>query len=141
MAFLNDRRDPYFHGIGEAIYNATAPFGAFASAVERLEQVIDLETKVLNEHKSADLREFNRRKSHGLLELNHAIRALGDMASTEEVRRYLARLRDKLDTNRTVLRTHLQAVREIAAIITRVIEENDSDGTYSAFTNGGGKIP
>ena len=117
----------------------TAPFVAFVSAIERLEQVIDLETKILHEHKSADLREFNHRKSHGLLELNRAIRALGDMASTEDVRLHLAGLRAKLEKNRSVLRTHLQAVREIAAIITRVIEEDDSDGTYSAFAGGRGR--
>jgi hypothetical protein len=116
-----------------------ASFAAFVSAIERLEQVIDLETKILHEHKSADLREFNHRKSYGLLELNRALRALGDAASSEDVRLLLARLRAKLERNRSVLRTHLQAVREIAAIITRVIEDDDSDGTYDAFGGGYGR--
>ena len=137
MAFLNDQSGARSNG-GSANAPNVAPFAAFVSTIERLEQVIDLETKVLNEHKSADLREFNYRKSHGLLELNRAILALGDMASTEEVRQCLTGLRAKLDKNRLVLRTHLQAVQEIAAIITRVIEEDDSDGTYSAFVGGGG---
>ena len=118
---------------------SAAPFAAFVSAIERLEQVIDLETKILREHKSADLREFNHRKSYGLLELNRALRALGDMALREDVRLHLAGLRAKLEKNRSVLRVHLQAVREIAAIITRVIEDDDSDGTYSAFAGGRGR--
>lgn len=117
----------------------TVPLAAFVSAIERLEQVIDVETRILREHKSADLSEFNHRKSHGLLELNRSIRALGDAAASEDVRRHLARLRAKLEKNRSVLRIHLQAVREIAAIITRVIEDDDSDGTYSAFAGGRGR--
>jgi hypothetical protein len=43
----------------------------------------------------------------------------------------IARLRGKLQSNLTVLQTHLNAVAAIAAIIARTIEEQESDGTYT----------
>ena len=38
----------------------------------------------------------------------------------------------KLAKNLVALETHLRAVRQVSAVITRVIEASDSDGTYSA---------
>ena len=43
----------------------------------------------------------------------------------------LARLRASLVRNQTALQIHLDAVREVAAIIARSIQEVESDGTYS----------
>jgi hypothetical protein len=43
----------------------------------------------------------------------------------------LAGLRARLETNRTMLKMHLDAVREISAIVTDAIREAESDGTYS----------
>jgi hypothetical protein len=43
----------------------------------------------------------------------------------------LAGLRAKLDANRAVLKLHLEAVREIANIMSDAIRDAESDGTYS----------
>ncbi len=47
----------------------------------------------------------------------------------------LERLRAKLEKNLAVLDIHLKAVRQVCALIARTIEENDSDGTYTASAN------
>ncbi len=105
---------------------------AFLGAVERLEQIIDLETAMLLRHSPIDLRDFNHKKSHGLLEMTRTMRALEQFSADSESIASLTRLRGKLAKNLVALETHLRAVRQVSAVITRVIEASDSDGTYSA---------
>ena len=100
-------------------------------AIERLEEVVDLETRALRSRVAVDLREFNNRKSQGLLELNRALRTPDGLAKDKAVLARLAGLRAKLDANRAVLKVHLEAVREIASVVADVIQDADSDGTYS----------
>lgn len=104
----------------------------FLSALVRLEQIIDLETLALQQHSPPDLRDFNHRKSHGLLEMTRAMRVLEQLSSDQESLAGLERLRGKLEKNLAILESHLRAVRQISGIITRAIEAEDSDGTYSA---------
>jgi hypothetical protein len=115
---------------------ASSALGAFGKAVERLEQVIDLETQILMENRPADLREFNHRKNFGLLELTRTMRALDGMKS-DQVRLLLVNLRAKLDQNRKALDAHLRAVQEISAIISKAIRESESDGTYTVSMGSG----
>jgi hypothetical protein len=114
---------------------------AFLMTIERLEQVIDLETRELGGFKVADLREFNHRKSQALLELSRVMRGLGDSGLGERGQAKLVRLRAKLDKNLSVLRMHLTAAQEVSAIIARAIQEADSDGTYSAAHAAKGQEP
>jgi hypothetical protein len=111
---------------------ASASFDAFLRAVERIEQAVDQETAALQQRKAADLRDFNHRKSHGLLELTRAMRGLDGRAGNGAVAARLGTLRTKLEKNRSILETHLQAVHEIAGIMSGAIREAESDGTYTA---------
>ncbi len=52
-----------------------------------------------------------------------------------ELLQNLAELRGKLENNLAVLDIHLKAVRQVSALIARAIEEDSSDGTYSASIN------
>jgi hypothetical protein len=72
------------------------------------------------------------RKSQGLLELNRLAPALASNHVGPVLRAALADLHAKLETNRRMLRTQLQAARAVADIIARAIRESQSDGTYSA---------
>jgi hypothetical protein len=101
------------------------------SAVRRLEEAVDQETAALRSRVPIDLNEFNNRKSQGLLELDRALRMLGDNPPSDDMKKALRALRDKLDLNREVLKTHLDAVREVAGIIAEAIRNAESDGTYS----------
>ena len=44
----------------------------------------------------------------------------------------LERLRAKLQRNLATLEIHLKAVRQVCSLITRAIETEESDGTYSS---------
>ena len=105
---------------------------ALFGAIDRLEQAVDIETETLRANRPADLAAFNHRKSHGLLELGRAMRALGGTPPDDMVRDRLSILRGKLEQNRSVLGLHLRAMQEISGIIARAMEEAESDGTYSA---------
>jgi hypothetical protein len=105
---------------------------AFLVTVDRLEQMIDQETQELESLKAVDLRDFNRRKSQGLLELSRAMRGLGEKVRDERVPQRLAHLRGRLDHNLEVLRMHLRAAQEVTTIIASAIQDAESDGTYSA---------
>ena len=105
---------------------------AFQGTIERLEQIIDLETTTLQQSVPIDLRGFNHKKSHGLLEMNRAMRTLESISFDQESLASLERLRDKLGKNLAVLESHLKAVTQVSGLIARAIEANESDGTYSA---------
>jgi hypothetical protein len=100
--------------------------------IDRLEETLEQETQLLLSRKPFDLKEFNNRKSHGLLELTRAARSVESANLAEPMRVRLSQLRAKLEANRAVLAMHVEAVREIAAIMADAISEAESDGTYSA---------
>lgn len=109
-----------------------ATIGAFLRAIDRVEEIIDHETQALRQGEAIDLAEFNRRKSHGLLELTRGIRHLKDTAAQQAIDQRLRPLREKLDENSALLRRHLDAVHEISTVLSRAIRDGESDGTYSA---------
>jgi hypothetical protein len=78
-------------------------------AIERLEEVVDQETAALRSRAGVDLADFNNRKSQGLLDLNRALRSHDGLARDKAALARLAGLRAKLDANRAVLKTHLDA--------------------------------
>ncbi|ABD86686.1 hypothetical protein [Rhodopseudomonas palustris] len=102
------------------------------NAIERLNAAIDEETERLEIRVSVDLEESSRRKNHGLLELTRAMRLAQGAAVDPRVVPHLARLRASLVRNQAALQIHLDAVRQVSAIIARSIQEVESDGTYSA---------
>jgi hypothetical protein len=110
-------------------------------AVARLTDVVEQETAALRSRAPADLNESNNRKSQGLLELDQALRLLDGGQPSEEVKAAVGVLRQKLDANHGVLKTHLAAVREVAAIIAEAIRSVESDGTYSLSFRSKGPAP
>ncbi|MGB8279259.1 MAG: hypothetical protein WCF20_15185 [Methylovirgula sp.] len=106
-----------------------------AKTIVRVARIVDLETEMLRLYRPIDFATFNHQKSHGLLELTRAIRALTPDSFDREILQDLARLREKLEKNLAVLDIHLKAVRQVSALIARAIEDDNSDGTYSASIN------
>jgi hypothetical protein len=100
------------------------------SAIERLEEVVEQETAALKGEQPGDLRDFNMRKSHGLLELMRATRNI-DGAAAPAIGARLQSLRAKLERNSRVLQTHLAAVQDVSRIIANALNEAESDGTYA----------
>jgi hypothetical protein len=101
------------------------------NAIERLKATIDEETEKLEIRVTADLDGFSQRKNRGLLELTRAVRLSQSDEVDPRLVPQLARLRASLVKNQAALQVHLDAVREVTAIIARSIQEVESDGTYS----------
>lgn len=102
--------------------------------LDRLEETLEEETRALAHRRSLDFEEINRRKSRSLLELTRAIRSLPDApdgARQGGLAGRLSRLRAGLEANQDMLRLHLSAAQEIAALLGREMGEAESDGTYS----------
>ena len=101
------------------------------AALFRLEKVLDQENEALAAFDSRDLGEFSRIKTQSLLELQRSTAALGQDNAPPELRQLLRTLQQKLELNRWLLQLHLDAAREVTAVITSAIREAESDGTYS----------
>jgi hypothetical protein len=105
--------------------------------LQRVEKLVDGETAALKSRAAIDLKEFNNGKSQALLEFSLAIRSLEGATLDPELIERLKKLRGKLETNRVVLRMHLEAVREIATVVSDSIKAAEWDGTYSQQTGAG----
>jgi hypothetical protein len=104
---------------------------ALLKAISRLEQVVDQETQSLRAGETPAFEDLNYRKSHGLLELTRAMRLVDPLSIGDDLRDRLESFRDQLERNRLLLKTHLDATREISAILTAAIRDAESDGTYA----------
>lgn len=100
-------------------------------AIERLKATIDEETSKLESRAVVDFDTFSQRKNRGLLELTRAIRLASDIQADPRITPHLTHLRASLIRNQAALQIHLDAVREVSAIIAKSIQEVESDGTYS----------
>ncbi|MDH7798670.1 MULTISPECIES: hypothetical protein [unclassified Beijerinckia] len=105
---------------------------AFRNAVARLEQTVAQEILSLSENNLSQLREFNDRKSRGLLDLIRATRSVAISDLDDDSLGRLKSLRAILDENQRVIANHLAAAREISDVLAHAMESVDSDGTYSA---------
>jgi flagellar biosynthesis/type III secretory pathway chaperone len=106
-------------------------YDAFFNVVDRLETLLDDEMDALKQGGGVDFSELTRRKRQGFLELNRLMRSFEGTIPSQDIINKLASFRVKLDENGTALRFHLQAAQEITATIVRVMQDMDSDGTYS----------
>ncbi len=110
--------------------NRQAP-GMLDGALARLEEIVDQETAALRGYVAINLKDFNDRKNHALLELTRAMRLLPAGNEGKALSGRVDRLRSKLELNRVVLRMHLEAVREVSTTISDAIRDAELDGTYS----------
>ncbi len=111
--------------------NAALAPALLKNAVERLEAVIDQETAALTMRRAVDLNDFNDRKTHGFVELSRAMRHFEGAALDQSLVLCLTGLRTKLETNRAVLKMHLEAVKEVSTVVADAMRHADSDGTYA----------
>ena len=108
-----------------------ASYDAFFKTIERLESVLADEVRTLKTGNGVELGDLTTRKRQGYLELNRLMRSFEGTIPSQDIISRLASFRGRLDENGTALRLHLEAAQEITATIVRVMQESDSDGTYS----------
>ncbi len=123
------RRAPAQHR--PAVHDAVAARAVVVAVIHRIEGYLDEETAALDETPNFDLRVSNDRKSQGLVDLNQAMRRLKNADVNEELEIRLQAFRRKLATNLRKIRLHLEAVKEITAMLSDAIQNAESDGTYT----------
>jgi len=108
----------------------SATGSALLRAMDRLEFVVDVETRALETHHDIDLEESNRRKSQILLELSRLMKVVDQEPLESQVIDRLSSVRQKLARNQAVLELNLRAMNEVAEIVAASIRAEESDGTY-----------
>jgi hypothetical protein len=103
---------------------------AFHEAIGRMETIVEQETALLRENRAVELTEYNNRKQQGLLEINRILRNFTEFDIGLVDRDCIRRLVRKLEANRQILAHHLKAMDEISTLISRAMQEAESDGTY-----------
>jgi len=103
---------------------------AFYEAIGRMENLVDQETALLQENRAVELTDFNYRKRQGLLEINRILRNFSDFDIQLVDRELIRGLVRKLEANRRILAHHLRAMDEISSLVSRAMQEAESDGTY-----------
>ena len=103
---------------------------AFLKAVERINDIVKREIGGVQQSASFDLSELNDQKARVLQQFSKAIRALEIDKSKDIVLPVLDELKVVLSDNLRILHYHLEAAREVSAIIAKAMIDADSDGTY-----------
>lgn len=120
--------------------NDTASRPASLSTIlGRIEEAVVAETHGLRTDRSFDLQSSNARKSRYLYELTRAMKGVGEAQFLAEHRDGLRRLREVLASNEAAIRAHLDAVNEVATLMSNAIRHAEADGTYSAGEFGWGR--
>jgi hypothetical protein len=100
--------------------------------IERLIATVDAENRDLEQGRRVKYEVYSLNKNQGLLEFNRLLPALA-VAAAGPLRDALAELYAKLEINRRALALQLKACEAVAEIITRAIQDGQSDGTYTAL--------
>jgi hypothetical protein len=100
--------------------------------IERLIATVDAENRDLEHGRRVKYEIYSLNKNQGLLELNRLLPALA-VAAAGPLRDALAELHTKLEINRRALAVQLKACEAVSEIITRAIQDGQSDGTYTAL--------
>jgi hypothetical protein len=101
------------------------------AVIERIEGYLDEETAALANSHKFDFKASNDRKSQGLVDLNQALRRLPQAQLNADLKGRLEAFRQKLAINLKTIRLHLEAVKELASILSDAIRDAESDGTYT----------
>lgn len=108
-----------------------SPMAMILPAVDRLRKTLEEENEDIARRGRVDYHAYNMRKSQGLLELKRLAPAIAGNPIGPVLHDALVDLQAKLEINRGLLRTQLDAAQAVADIIARAIRESQSDGTYS----------
>ena len=112
---------------------AQSPASAALPIVERLIATLHAENLDLEQGRRVKYEAYSLSKNQGLLELSRLLPALAGAAAAGPLRDALSELHAKLEINRRALAVQLKACEAVSEIITRAIQDGQSDGTYTAL--------
>ncbi len=102
------------------------------NVVQRLRKTLAVEAADLRGQKLSGLTETNQSKGRCLLELSRIAPQLQLAHDSDELAGAVDALCKDLEESRRLLRLQLDAACEVTAAISRAIQDEISDGTYSA---------
>lgn len=109
----------------------------FSAALIRLHNTICSEITMLESYQMDYLQDINSRKTRGLRDLETALKEVSAF-NHEEIHAYLAQalafLQTDLNRNGELLKMHLDAAGEFAAILEAAFQEKETDGTYGPYS-------
>ena len=114
-----------------AVHDPNAARAVVLAVIRRIEGYLDDETAALDQTPTFDLKASNDKKSQGLVDLNQAMRRLKSADVDQELELRLQAFRKKLAINLRKISLHLDAVKEITAMLSDAIQSAESDGTYT----------
>ena len=109
-----------------------APTVAMHGVIARIEEILAAEAMCLEALQDSQIRQLNERKARALLEFSRTVRSLSADVIDDDLRIRIAKLRDALEENKALVARHLAAARDIAALVSKAMEDMESDGTYSS---------
>ncbi len=113
---------------------AEPPLDGLVRAIQRTQATIEEETAALAKGGSVGHGEFRHRKDLCLLDLSRRSPAFVHPQRDPELMAALRDLKDAIIRNQKALRCHINAARQVSAIIMKAIADEDSDRTYSAYS-------
>ena len=108
------------------------PAAAMQGVIARIEEILAQEAVCLEALQDSQIRTLNERKARALLEFSRTVRSLTPDAIDEGMRLRIMRLREALEENKALVARHLAAARDIASLVSKAMEDIESDGTYSS---------
>lgn len=108
------------------------PRDGLLRAIRRTQATIDEETAALSRGGGADHGEYRHQKDLCLLDLSRRAPAFVRPPDDPELMTALRELKEAIIRNQKMLRCHVNAARQVSAIIMKAIAEEESDRTYSA---------
>ncbi len=99
--------------------------------IRLLTACLDSETEALQHGKAYDVRAVSVRKNRFLFDLTRASRELKADGLDDPQRSELSRLKSTIEKNAGALKSHVSAVREVSEYFQEIVDEANSDGTYS----------
>ena len=111
--------------------NDAAAVDTCLAVIERLRTVVEEENAVLAKQKIVAHAPYAERKNQLLRDLMAAQRCCRDRLSLRSVANAYSGLKELLARNEALLKNHMSALEDVAAVIVDCIKRSVSDGTYS----------
>lgn len=123
------------HSYSENTRNSAQQIGQdrpnLLKTIRLLTACLDSETEALQHGRAYDVRATSVRKNRFLFDLTRASRGLDADGLDGPQRSELSALKSTIEKNAGALKSHVSAVREVSEYFQELVDEANSDGTYS----------
>ncbi len=106
---------------------------ALSKSIDRIDTLLNSENEALIGKHDIDLEESAYLKGRAMLDLDLAGKAVGPENLPSEIVVRLQDLQEKLSMNMKLISTQLNAVKDVSDLLSKVMKEHDSDGTYESL--------